>query len=109
MELLIDDRDNFFNACQNLVCADPRDLSLKERIGMLKIMRAAMIYLTRIGRQLLEGTDNENFYDFHVARQISCKDFGFIGRSSLEYLDEIIDDLEDELDVSEGLKESEGD
>lgn len=109
MELLIDDRDKFFNACQSLVCADPRDLTLRERIGMLKIMRAAMIYLTRIGRQLLEGTDNEIFYDFHVARQISCKDFGFIGRSSLDYLDEIIDDLEVELNTPESLKDVEVD
>ncbi|MGA9099677.1 MAG: hypothetical protein WB392_12180 [Methanotrichaceae archaeon] len=109
MELLIDDRDTFFEVCQSLVCADLRDLTLSERIGMLKIMRAAMIYLTRLGRQLLEGTDNEIFYDFHVARQISCKDFGFIGRSSLDYLDEIIDDLVDELNVSEDLKESKGD
>ena len=107
MELLIDDRDTFFEVCQSLVCADPRDLTLSERIGMLKIMRAAMIYLTRLGRQLLEGTDSEIFYDFHVARQISCKDFGFIGRASLDYLDEIIDDLENELNTSECLKEAE--
>lgn len=103
MEPAIDDWKTFFESWQSLIYANPRDLTLSEKIRLLKMLRKAISHLTVLGRQLLEGSDNERFYDYHVASLISCKDFGFIGKSSLDYLDEIVDDMENELKSSRDL------